>query len=1219
MSSTRTPLEVSSSDIDRLDERGLVDTVNFMLREEAIRCAIPLSALTLSANEKAPDEGIDAKITDVTAASEWIPLGGSVWQFKAYDLTPSAIKNELTDPKHAALQALLQGGANYVLVIGCDPGTKLAKREQAIAEGLRAISATGTGRLIASPTLAVWASRLPALLLRPQFSHAGAELMNHEEWAGAQLHRGAFIPTADQVRVIGGVSDELRGVHHGSRRLRLTGLSGIGKTRAVLEATRPDEIRGRVIYASNPNHVPQGLLAWLRRTPGASAIVIVDNCDSESRSLIEQALSFDAPTIYLVTIGPDSSIPLADEGIYNLERMSFDDMKKVIEAVFPGMQLETQMLVTRLASGFVKAAIMLGRYFHGRPAHHPPAVAAASEDIKQFLEALIGDDPDGQLRLALSALSLFTEVGVEDGLEGELASVAQFLGIELRSAKRMIERARAGEIVESVGRRRRVTPEILAIVLAAEQWGAQASDLVHFYDSLPDVELRRRFLRRLGSLGQDERTSRVVAELLGSAKVFSNLEDLNSKERAELLLYLASAHPGAGLAALEQLLGAAGVEDLRKLNGGRRAVVATLERLVWLPSTFEGAATLLLDLAEAENEKYANNSTGVWNQLFRPLLSGSAVPAIDRLDFLEGVLSSPELGVEKRRLALRALGNVFETHVSRSVVMDSLGGRPLPPEWRPTTQHELFEAFEAAFNMLERVAMNASSDLRATALEELLSNTRTLFAQGLGERVLASYGALTPTADTELRAAIAKELNGLLAYDTDRMPAGLAAQAKQMQDGLLGRDLDVKVRRYLGKPGPGDFTDDLNHPSHAQEQSVHLAEEAWCDRPALERNWVWLSSPEAQRSWWFFVRLGELDASTEFLERLEQRLAPDRSTAPVFQWSAMLEGMRRTERATEAWQHLERLANSQATGWCVLEALWRSEPGEQAAELMAQMISGDTVEPEELGRLVYGNWIGKVSVEAGSNLVRALLAKHSDKADETALHLLGMRLGVHKEEDARFQSLVWEVLARTVTGTQDTMSSHHWMVLAKPLLGADPGRIAGLVVLVFQGDEYISGSDPRLEILREAIRLAPSAVWAALSKALLGENIKVYALRNALRGRVLDGIAVSTVMAWVREHGEASAVAVMYLSGVGPVLSQLQRRLLTEFPESKDLRSALLSNMYTGTFSGEHHHWLEERLAWVRSWAKDKEPVIRRWASSLVPGLEQEIVRTKLREEEEGY
>src|SRR5687767_11269112 len=91
----RIALELSSSDIDLLDERGLIDTLNFLVREEAVHVGIPLTSLILSGNEKAPDDGIDAKV-DSSAKSDWIPTGISIWQFKAYDVTPAEIRRELS-------------------------------------------------------------------------------------------------------------------------------------------------------------------------------------------------------------------------------------------------------------------------------------------------------------------------------------------------------------------------------------------------------------------------------------------------------------------------------------------------------------------------------------------------------------------------------------------------------------------------------------------------------------------------------------------------------------------------------------------------------------------------------------------------------------------------------------------------------------------------------------------------------------------------------------------------------------------------------------------------------------------------------------------------------------------------------------------------------------------------------------------------------------------
>ena len=81
---------------------------------------------------------------------------------------------------------------------------------------------------------------------------------------------------------------------------------------------------------------------------------------------------------------------------------------------------------------------------------------------------------------------------------------------------------------------------------------------------------------------------------------------------SQLFLRLAEASPIEAIRPLEEFIVARSVEELREFTTGRRNVVHALERMTVWEETFDRAARLLLALAEAENEHWANNASGVF-------------------------------------------------------------------------------------------------------------------------------------------------------------------------------------------------------------------------------------------------------------------------------------------------------------------------------------------------------------------------------------------------------------------------------------------------------------------------------------------------------------------------------------------------------------------------------------------------------------------------------
>src|SRR5262249_50545059 len=131
--------------------------------------------------------------------------------------------------------------------------------------------------------------------------------------------------------------------------------------------------------------------------------------------------------------------------------------------------------------------------------------------------------------------------------------------------------------------------------------------------------------------------------------------DLADEATVKRLARLVEIEPQTLLPQLRRLIESISTADLRLLHArsegadfdpvrlqrsasgeaARRELVWLAEKFTRFPEHFADAERILLRLALAETEIYANNASGIWKIIFRPLLSGTSLPFAERIRLLE--------------------------------------------------------------------------------------------------------------------------------------------------------------------------------------------------------------------------------------------------------------------------------------------------------------------------------------------------------------------------------------------------------------------------------------------------------------------------------------------------------------------------------------------------------------------------------------------------------
>ncbi len=396
-------------------------------------------------------------------ATSWIPVGESAWQFKAGDLGPESCKTELRGAT-AALEILRRGG-RYRLVLGKSiTPQQVDERRQALeatADELSIERFADQFEVLNGDRLARWAEEFPAVASSPIIRGMGIIGQTFEEWSNSVVHRTAWVPSPSRTSQIEALrnaiqsGDEL-GIH-------VEGVSGLGKTRLVMEALRGQDNQALVVYIPSEDQFEPVVLSLLHQQ-GRAAVVVVDECDAKRHDVFAAMLQ-RGTRIRLVTISqPTTSSTRAP--VLPVDAFDDDALTTLLLATEPGLWPEAARVIVEVASGNIDLALKCAKGIIAKQTGSARQLITP-DDIRAF----IADElPSGTLFLASCALGLLNRVGFDGDLAGELVTLSTGLSVpeaDLRAAA-----AQMGEsgLLRAHGRYRSVEPHPVAIHLASRGW-----------------------------------------------------------------------------------------------------------------------------------------------------------------------------------------------------------------------------------------------------------------------------------------------------------------------------------------------------------------------------------------------------------------------------------------------------------------------------------------------------------------------------------------------------------------------------------------------------------------------------------------------------------------------------------------------------------------------------------------------------------------------------
>ncbi len=1200
------PFEVTPEEIEHLDVLGMVRLLNTLLLDEGVRLGVPVSQVKITEHIYSADGGIDAIVVDTRSATvergstaNFIDPGLTIVQYKKSWPGPAKMKVEVAKSK---VQAAFQKGANYLLILGTGfPAPSQTEYEETLREMAEEVGCFGTVRLLVPEHISSWASRVPSaqFALRPQireYFQASAFLEREER------HHIPFAPDAQRRETIAAIRSALFGDSPSSYHARISGPAGVGKTRIALELVHDAGLAHLTLYCQN---VPsRDLFAWVASKEDVWATVIVDECDDSEALQLETAARQCEGRMRLITVGVGAS---KGEDVYGLSPLGRSAAEQVVRQAGPTLPDEQVRWIAASTEGYVKLAVVVSRAVTlGRT---NIVELRSDREVRHEISRILL--PDSDERRAIQGVALLNRVGWRDDVAEEGRAISAFIGLEWSHMRHLLGRLQAEGLVVTKGRYWYVSPDLLAVWLAADFWEHQADRVLELEETLPTLGARASLQDRLAQLGGTASVHEVLEVSLGLRGPFLDLASLDNPRWSRLFATFAKGVPQAALAALERIVGYASHEELLTFRSGRRDVVWTMERLLERRDTFFGAARLLRRLAEAENEEWTNNATGVWQSIFLTFLAPTEVPALDRFVLLEEALDAEPVAM--RILAVRGLEAALE---SREIGLPLRDHVSLPlSHWHPGTWGDVWAAKRRALTLLDRAIQDPDPEVRREACRAFFDHARDLVQIHLVDEVIGRYAHIDAEDEAERR-RIWESILDILKYDSSRLNEEQRQRLEQAAKRFYGNSLADRIKRYVGSHMPREWpiASVSNAPS-PNEVLRSLGDEAFASPDELQPVLPWLVSDQAVNVRPFGRRLGELDAEHRFLEQL---LSTAKAGSNPQILGAYLVG--RSEAGEAEWreQLLDEWSEGREFAEIVLDATLVGRPSERGIARLFKLIDRGWLAVRVLGWLRYGPSMEILSADAVCAAVTRLLAEGSPPSLEAGLELVARWADIEGNVQTRpLEDLTWQLLEHPGGWGRGPMLVYAWTEVAEHLVANDPVRVARLVIRSFVEGEASLG-DKRLNVLVQAITAAPQEVWEAIGEFLLDKSRSYRFSWIGEEYGLVHHVPDELVIGWIGKHGAAGARTVAALIRPhGEELPEVVRFLLREYGDEVD--GYLAGNVTSGGWSGSEAAYVAGKLETARKWLHDPEPAIRQWAQKLVASLERWLERARISDEEDTF
>lgn len=749
-------IHITVDDIKGLNEYESTDLLEKLFRYEFANNSLEISGLTLSSNPNIKDQGIDALITkSLPKGLDYLPEGISVFQFKASESSFN-IKREFCQKSKETkewqlkplMQEYLEKKATYVL-INTKEVWNVAQKEalkEKIIDQLNEINKDLDFpiRIYSADDIARWCDKYPVFRLQfNKLEHA----KGFDDWRDEiQKIKITDTLTTDTLKsLIWELFNEINTSEENIKIFRVIGDQGIGKKTFLYESLErlPTSKKSNTIILDSKINKLDTISKALYYFSVTSGILVILNCsDKYHNEICERLNTTKLKDFVLITLNSQSYIEKSrifkETVIFEVPSWKEKDIEELIKKIDPSIPYHLSSQIVKYSQGIPDFIISIYNMLKNEDyeIYKLDNIESFCESIIVFLIKESGFDR-GILTRILVGFSLFSYLGWTTADFREITSEGVFeykykenkakfsriieLENQLYQIEEIVTYLLKVRILRMRGRFIYITPRPLAIHLLQNH--TEESKIIEYFEkirSINDKHFLNRFLERLEDFAFEDIGKKIVDSILYSSS-FDSWQKINNREISDILLKISIINNKLVVKKLTDLFKEPDYDVINEELISRRDLINSLEYIIWYNDTFEEGMNILLKLAIAENETYANNATGTFCDKFSIYLPGTSTTLQDRMTYLEKLNESSDEKIVFQ--VIDVLPTVFnlERH-SRMVYAELQALKPIPEEYYPKSGTEIQEYLKRGFKILEKNLKSSNAEIQKISYKILINN-----------------------------------------------------------------------------------------------------------------------------------------------------------------------------------------------------------------------------------------------------------------------------------------------------------------------------------------------------------------------------------------------------------------------------------------------------------------------------------------------------------------
>ena len=1241
--------EVRPEHLTQLTPDKSVELIRKLVWADAAASGIGKNLINIPTAITVKDGGIDGEVAKAKYNGKYgiIKKGLTRYQIKSGDFhcTDSGIKSILfktnsTEPKDRIKSCLDKGGTLVIVFTGWDNPDSTDDNQ--ITEKFKK-QLINVSKEYGAAKIEVWRQNtimgflehFPSLRFDVLGITDGSFYL-HEEWSKLSDMRPQIHLDVEQSEFIEKFRKQLR-INDKPVHIRVLGEPGIGKTKLVLEATKSNDLQPCTLYVEDPTKLKgrDFINEVLRIDNESNLILVVDECNFQDQTSIWNRLESKSPNIKLVTIfnEPDGSNGTTTKmDVPELNDTKIGEILK--EYIKDESRLSKWVEFSRPSP---RAAHIIGRNLKENPEdilRSPDTVPVWDRYIAGPL--LFQSKDFRNRRIVLLWLGLFKKFGFESPFDSEGKMIASLIkkyeDIPTGVFTRTVNKLKDMKILQGSSTLY-ITPKILHVYLWAQWWEQyNASIASEVLESISQGEGGNNIQNLVSGYSmmfeyakQSPRASAVVTELLKHGNFFDS-------NQASFFLTLSKTDPSSALDYLERKICGKSREQLLQFTSGRRETVWALEIIAEYKENFERATNLLLLLAEAENEDFSNNATGIFLNLFSPAegqVAPTTVAPKDRIPVLESAINSDSK--IKRSIAIKACNEALQTGYFSRVIPNYCEIDTPHQMWKPKSGEEIIEYYQAILNILV-MQLNKHEEDRNEVADIILRRLRT-FAQvpKLAEEILKIVRQLHEMhwADSE---KLLKTIGSVI-YSTKNLQPKILEEMQRLQNDITGNDFHSLMKRYVGMDIQMDWLGETKS-NQARVKEIDDLTTLSLDLSNLEPELNWLVTKKAKYGYRFGYELGKKDAGNLLLPSILNALRNAKDKGSGFFVGGYLSSI--YEKDVEKWEsELEKIYNDSALCQFLPEITWRSGMSDRAAERVIRGIHENKFDYTCLGIFKYGNaFLDRLSEKSFTVWILLLLEEKKEDAVVIAVDLFysyyvqGQQKSLPSQLTLKLL-LHENIIHRTRGTTYTVLDEFSWKKIGLAFVKQYPEdsvEIAKTILENFDTENFFGHHDYEVtEVLDEIARIKPKETWKIASQ-YVGPPIdsRAYNVQQWLRKELfssdrgtLPTIPMSEIIAWIDDDEKSRAG---YIASFLPPEFEKIREFLVKYGDQEEVKRRLAINFDTEGWMGSAiTHYEKKKKKFEELEEKETNANVRSWLNFYIGLLDSDIKHSIEQEERELY